>query len=69
MDAGELGGLGIVAGTNSVIVAPFSDNPDWDNIIGALTITVYSSGAVPEPATLVLLGLGLAGLAFARKRR
>jgi hypothetical protein len=58
-----------VAGSG-IVELDFSNNTggeeDWE--IGLFSLT-YTSGAVPEPASIAAFGAGLAGLAMVRRRR
>jgi len=76
---GLVNGVNGIAGINDwgLEIVNFSTNPtvvffEYDPASGsvvAITGTITSAAAVPEPATLALIGLGLFGVALTRRRQ
>ncbi len=54
-------------GNNGITYTPLPGQPGFLSVPGFATYIIHSD--VPEPATLALLGIGLAGLGFSRRRR
>ena len=68
MDYG-LGTLSWLAWDFCECSAPDIDETDWYSVLGSSAVTSGGGPAgVPEPGTLGLLGLGLVGLSFSRRR-
>jgi hypothetical protein len=59
----------IVTGTTSTSNLEFRATGTSDSYGGSLDAVSLDLAPVPEPATLAFLGLGLAGLAFARRKK
>ena len=62
-------GAGIVTGVRLFSIPNINQTYHGWNTSGATQVMFNFSSAVPEPGTLALLGIGLAGMGLARRRR
>lgn len=60
-------GSGANGGIN--VVGPGIGNAEWQTLADATVTVTYDTSSIPEPCTLALSALGLAGMGLLRKRR
>lgn len=66
----ELATAGLVGGLNPISLGGFgSSGSIWDTPGATLQQVQISFSVVPEPSSIILLSLGIAGLSFARYRK